>query len=59
MGLPGVLGAADCGAGAAVGTVVDKEKFDLDTPIVNYLPEFMASDPYMTRYLTERDLLVS
>jgi CubicO group peptidase (beta-lactamase class C family) len=43
--------------GVAVGTVVDKEKLDLDTPIVNYLPEFMASDPYMTRYLTERDLL--
>jgi len=43
--------------GAAVGTVVDKEKLDLDAPIVTYLPEFMASDPYMTRYLTERDLL--
>jgi CubicO group peptidase (beta-lactamase class C family) len=43
--------------GAAVGTVVDKGKLDWDTPIVNYLPEFMAYDPYMTRYLTERDLL--
>src|SRR5262245_39136981 len=43
--------------GAAVGAVVDKEKLDWDKPIVNYLPEFMAYDPYMTRYLTERDLL--
>src|SRR5262245_48039647 len=43
--------------GAAVGTVVDNEKLDWDAPIVTYLPEFMASDPYMTRYLTERDLL--
>jgi CubicO group peptidase (beta-lactamase class C family) len=43
--------------GAAVGAVVDKEKLDWDAPIVTYLPEFMASDPYVTRYLTERDLL--
>jgi len=43
--------------GAAVGTVADKDKLDWDAPIVTYLPEFMASDPYMTRYLTERDLL--
>jgi CubicO group peptidase (beta-lactamase class C family) len=43
--------------GVAAGTVVDQGKLDLDTPIFNYLPEFVGYDPYMTRYLTERDLL--
>lgn len=43
--------------GAAAATVVDEGKLDWDTPIFNYLPEFVAYDPYMTRYLTERDLL--
>lgn len=43
--------------GAAAGTVVDESKLDWDTPIFNYLPEFVAYDPYMTRYLTTRDLL--
>ena len=43
--------------GAAVGTVVDEGKLDWDTPIFNYLPEFVGYDPYMTRWLTERDLL--
>src|SRR5262245_6255460 len=43
--------------GAAVATVVDEGKLDWDTPIFNYLPEFVGYDPYMTRYLTERDLL--
>lgn len=43
--------------GAAAGTVVDEGKLDWDTPIFNYLPEFVGYDPYMTRYLTLRDLL--
>lgn len=43
--------------GAAAATVVDQGKLDWDTPIFNYLPEFVGYDPYMTRYLTERDLL--
>lgn len=43
--------------GAAAGTMVDKGKLDWDTPIFNYMPEFVGYDPYMTRYLTERDLL--
>lgn len=43
--------------GAAAATVVDEGKLDLDTPIFNYLPEFVGYDPYMTRWLTERDLL--
>ena len=42
---------------AAAGTVVDEGKLDWDTPIFNYLPEFVAYDPYMTRHLTTRDLL--
>ena len=43
--------------GAAVATVVDEGKLDWDTPIFNYLPAFVGYDPYMTRHLTERDLL--
>jgi CubicO group peptidase (beta-lactamase class C family) len=43
--------------GLAAAIVVDDGKLDWDTPIFNYLPEFVAYDPYMTRYLTERDLL--
>ncbi len=42
---------------AAAATMVDDGKLDWDTPIYNYLPQFVAYDPYMTRYLTERDLL--
>lgn len=43
--------------GAAAGSVVDEGKLDWDTPITNYLPEFVGYDPYMTRWMTERDLL--
>jgi len=43
--------------GAAAATVVDEGKLDWDKPIFNYLPEFVGYDPYMTRWLTERDLL--
>jgi CubicO group peptidase (beta-lactamase class C family) len=43
--------------GAAAATVVDQGKLDWDKPIFNYLPEFVGYDPYMTRWLTERDLL--
>ena len=42
---------------AAAATVVDEGKLDWDKPIFNYLPEFVGYDPYMTRWLTERDLL--
>ena len=42
---------------AAAATVVDEDKLDWDKPIFNYLPEFVGYDPYMTRWLTERDLL--
>lgn len=43
--------------GAAASTVVDSGELDLDAPIFNYLPEFVGYDPYMTRWLTTRDLL--
>ena len=42
---------------ATAATVVDEGKLDWDKPIFNYLPEFVGYDPYMTRWLTERDLL--
>jgi CubicO group peptidase (beta-lactamase class C family) len=42
---------------AAAATVVDEGKLDWDTPVFNYLPDFVGYDPYMTRWLTERDLL--
>jgi CubicO group peptidase (beta-lactamase class C family) len=42
---------------AAAATVVDEGKLDWDKPISNYLSEFVGYDPYMTRWLTERDLL--
>jgi len=42
---------------AVAATVVDEGKLDWDMPIFNYLPEFVGYDPYMTRWLTERDLL--
>jgi CubicO group peptidase (beta-lactamase class C family) len=41
----------------AAATVVDEGRLDWDKPIFNYLPEFVGYDPYMTRWLTERDLL--
>jgi CubicO group peptidase (beta-lactamase class C family) len=41
----------------AAATVVDEDKLDWDRPIFNYLPEFVGYDLYMTRWLTERDLL--
>jgi CubicO group peptidase (beta-lactamase class C family) len=43
--------------GAAAGVLVDQGKLDWDTPIFNYVPEFAGYDPYMTRWLTTRDLL--
>lgn len=42
---------------AALGTLVDEQRLDWDTPIVHYLPEFALADPYPTRWATPRDLL--
>jgi CubicO group peptidase (beta-lactamase class C family) len=42
---------------AAAGTVVDGGKIGWDEPVANYLPEFVAYEPYVTRNMTMRDLL--
>lgn len=42
---------------AAAAAVVDEGKLEWDRPVFNYLPTFVGFDPYMTRHLTERDLL--
>lgn len=44
-------------AGVAAAVMVDKGGLKWDTPIVTYLPQFAAYDPYVTRNLTMRDLL--
>ncbi len=42
----------------ALGILVEDGKLKWDDPVVNYLPWFMLSDPYVTREITVRDLLV-
>lgn len=42
----------------ALGMLVEEGKLDWDTPVVEYLPWFRMSDPYVTAHLTVRDLLV-
>ena len=42
----------------ALGLLVEEGKVAWDAPVVDYLPWFMMSDPYVTRELTVRDLLV-
>jgi CubicO group peptidase (beta-lactamase class C family) len=42
----------------ALGLLVEEGKVGWDTPVINYLPWFRLSDPYVTRELTIRDLLV-
>ena len=43
---------------AALATLVDEGKLQWDAPVVRYLPWFQMWDPYVTRELTIRDLLV-
>ena len=43
---------------AALGLLVEEGKLEWDAPVVRYLPWFQLSDPYVTRELTIRDLLV-
>lgn len=43
--------------GAAVGTLVDEQKLDWDTPVVRYLPQFRMNDTYAGEHVTLRDLL--
>ncbi len=38
--------------------LVEEGKIDWDTPVINYLPWFRMSDPYVTANITVKDLLV-
>jgi CubicO group peptidase (beta-lactamase class C family) len=42
----------------AIGLLVQEGKLEWDAPVVDYLPWFALSDPYVTREITIRDLLV-
>ncbi len=42
----------------ALGLLVDDGKLRWDDPVVQYIPEFRVADPYVTRAVTIRDLLV-
>lgn len=41
-----------------LGLLVEEGKIEWDAPVVRYLPAFQMWDPYVTRELTVRDLLV-
>lgn len=43
---------------AALGLLVEEGKIGWDSPVIDYLPWFQMWDPYVTRELTVRDLLV-
>jgi CubicO group peptidase (beta-lactamase class C family) len=42
----------------ALGLLVEEGKLQWDAPVINYLPWFAMYDPFVTRELTIRDLLV-
>ncbi|MEN6559515.1 MAG: serine hydrolase [Acidobacteriota bacterium] len=42
----------------ALGLLVEEGRIAWDAPVVDYLPWFMMYDPYVTREITVRDLLV-
>ena len=42
----------------ALGMLVEEGKLEWDAPVVNYLPQFMMWDPWVTRQITVRDILV-
>jgi CubicO group peptidase (beta-lactamase class C family) len=42
----------------ALGMLVEEKKIEWDAPVLRYLPAFAMWDPYVTRELTVRDLLV-
>jgi CubicO group peptidase (beta-lactamase class C family) len=41
-----------------LGLLVEEKKIEWDAPVIRYLPWFRMSDPYVTREMTVRDLLV-
>ena len=42
----------------ALGILVEEGKLEWDAPVVRYLPGFQMYDPWVTRHITVRDLLV-
>ncbi len=44
--------------GLALGLLVEEGKIEWDAPVIRYLPWFQMHDPWVTRELTVRDLLV-
>src|SRR5258708_39924124 len=42
----------------ALGLLVEEGRIEWDAPVIRYLPAFAMSDPFVTRELTVRDLLV-
>lgn len=42
----------------ALALLVEEGKIEWDKPVINYLPAFAISNPYVTHELTIRDLLV-
>jgi len=42
----------------ALAILVEEGRLDWDGPVIDYLPEFRLSDPYVTEELTIKDLLV-
>jgi CubicO group peptidase (beta-lactamase class C family) len=42
----------------ALGILVEEGKLEWDAPVVRYLPDFQMHDPWVTRHITVRDLLV-
>jgi CubicO group peptidase (beta-lactamase class C family) len=42
----------------ALALLVEEGKIEWDQPVIDYLPAFAMSDPYVTHELTVRDLLV-
>src|SRR3954471_3278836 len=42
----------------ALGILADEGKLRWDAPVIDYVPWFQMSDPYVTREMTVRDLLV-
>jgi CubicO group peptidase (beta-lactamase class C family) len=43
---------------SAIGMLVEEGKLEWDAPVIRYLPQFAMYDPFVTRELTVRDLLV-
>ena len=58
MTLFGIASNTKAFTATALGLLVEEGKVEWDAPVVKYLPWFQLSDPYVTREITIRDLLV-